>query len=102
MGSRFEDSKGNLWFTVPAGGVRKFDGRNFQQFTMDDGLPSNTVSGILEDEQGNMIFATAQGFTFYTPPKEPIPPNIAITEVVADKMYHSPGYSSRARILMAT
>ena len=86
-GRVFEDSHENLWFYTIAGGVYKYDGKNFQQFTTGDGLLNNTVLRILEDEEGRFIFATAKGLTIYTPPKEKIPPPISIIEVVADKTY---------------
>ncbi|MBI1924255.1 hypothetical protein HYR99_08385, partial [Candidatus Poribacteria bacterium] len=86
-GRVFEDSRGNWWFHTIAGGVYKYDGKNFQQFTTDDGLLSNTVLGIMEDEAGRFTFATAKGLTIYTPPKEKFPPPISVVEVVADKTY---------------
>ncbi len=86
-GRVFEDSRGNRWFATLAGGVYKYDGKNFQQFTTDDGLLSNTVLGIMEDEAGRFTFATAKGLTIYTPPKEKIPPPVSVIEVVADKTY---------------
>jgi len=84
----FEDSRGNLWFDA-AGTYNKFDGSNFQVFTKDDGLIDDSGE-TLEDEAGNMIFVTFSGITIYTPPKENITPPIAITEVVADKIYPTP------------
>jgi len=85
----FEDSRGNLWFGVAGAGIHKFDGNNFQIFTTDDGLMSNSGQ-TLEDEAGNMIFVTTSGITIYTPPRESISPPIAVTEVVADKVYPAP------------
>jgi ligand-binding sensor domain-containing protein len=91
----FEDSKGNLWFGVATGGVHKFDGKNFQQFTTTDGLLHNSAWGIEEDSEGNLIFATSHGLTIYTPPKEQIPPPVAVTKVVADKIYEKPSEGLR-------
>ncbi len=89
INSLFEDSRENLWIGMSGGGIHKFDGRNFQIFTTDDGLMSNSGK-TLEDEEGKMIFVTSKGITIYTPPVESIPPPIAITEVVADKVYPAP------------
>jgi len=86
----FEDSESNLWLGMGTGGVHKFDGQNFQTFMTEDGLLKNTAEGIFEDEEGNLIFVADKGITFYTPPKEKIPPPVFVTEVVADKVYRTP------------
>ena len=77
-----QDSRGNLWFT----GVRKlssrvnetedsismifpevkcgvsvYNGEIFQNFSTDDGLPSNRVWSVFEDSSGNLWFATDAG-----------------------------------------
>ena len=48
----------------------------------------------MDDEAGRIIFGTGAGFTIYTPPKVEIPPPIAITKVVADKVYSDFGKTS--------
>lgn len=42
----------------------KADAR-FERLTVEDGLPSGTVLGVLQDQQGFMWFATADGLTRY-------------------------------------
>ncbi|MCB9233010.1 MAG: hypothetical protein H6581_15240 [Bacteroidia bacterium] len=57
-----EDSHGNLWFARDGLGVCKYDPTQkgnpvaFTHYTRKDGLCSNNVSSILEDQQGNMWF----------------------------------------------
>ncbi|MDE0011968.1 MAG: hypothetical protein OXU36_12515 [Candidatus Poribacteria bacterium] len=77
-----QDSKGNLWFTgvkkLPTtvretedrtsmvfpeveSGVSVYNGKTFQNFNTDDGLPSNRVWSVFEDSSGKLWFATDAG-----------------------------------------
>ncbi len=77
-----QDSKGNLWFTgvkrLPPkmhetedsvsmtfpeteSGVSVYNGGTFQNFSIDDGLPSNRVWSVFEDSGGKLWFATDAG-----------------------------------------
>jgi len=59
------DREGNMWFTTLTEGVFKFDGTNFTNFTIKDGLCSNSVNSVIEDKKGNLWFATAKGLCKY-------------------------------------
>lgn len=61
----FEDSKGNLWFSMVRGGVYKYNGKSFTYFSKKDGLGANTTSEMAEDKEGNIWFATEEGVTKY-------------------------------------
>jgi ligand-binding sensor domain-containing protein len=61
----FEDSKGNLWFGTMGKGVARYDGNALQYFTASDGLPGNTVTGAMEDKEGNIWFTTHSGLSKY-------------------------------------
>ena len=52
VNSSIQDKEGNLWFGTTADGIYKNDGKLFTHFTMTNGLNSNTVWCILEDESG--------------------------------------------------
>ena len=77
-----QDSSGNLWFTgvknlpptineteesvsmvynVANAGVSVYNGETFQNFNTDDGLPSNRVWSVFEDNSGKLWFATEAG-----------------------------------------
>ena len=77
-----QDSSGNLWFTgvknlpptineteesvsmvynVVNAGVSVYNGERFQNFDTDDGLPSNRVWSVFEDNSGKLWFATDAG-----------------------------------------
>ena len=73
--SIIEDRNGNLWFGTYGGGVSKYDGQSFTNYTEKEGLSSNYVVSIIEDRNGNFWFGTygggvskydGQSFTNYT------------------------------------
>jgi len=73
--SIIEDRNGNLWFGTYGGGVSKYNGQSFTNYTEKEGLSSNYVVSIIEDRNGNLWFGTygggvskydGQSFTNYT------------------------------------
>ncbi|MCP4289564.1 MAG: response regulator [Gammaproteobacteria bacterium] len=70
--SIYEDSGGRLWIGMMGGGLDKFDREQerFIHYTVKDGLPGNTVFGILEDddtEGGNLWLSTTWGLSRFNP-----------------------------------
>jgi len=71
--SLFEDSRGNLWFGMPRGGLYRLDAattpntsrKTFTLFTKNDGLVDNTVTSMTEDKKGNLWFGTEYGISRY-------------------------------------
>lgn len=57
----FQDSKDNYWFGGGEQGVIKYDGKNLVRFSTYDGLCSNAVLGIQEDDVENIYFDTTGG-----------------------------------------
>ena len=57
-----EDKFGNLWFGTD-GGVSKYDGKSFTNFTKAQGLANNGVFSITEDKSGNLWFGTSEGLS---------------------------------------
>jgi ligand-binding sensor domain-containing protein len=57
----FEDSKGNLWFGTNGNGIARYDGEKLKYFTTKDGLPSDRVTGIIEDSNGIFWLHTGEG-----------------------------------------
>jgi len=53
-----EDKQGNIWFSRDGYGVSKYDGKSFTHYTKKDGLASNNVQVIHEDDQGNFWFGS--------------------------------------------
>lgn len=59
------DKSGNMWFTTLKEGVFKYDGKTFENFTVKDGLCSDEVNAVVEDNDGAMWFGTAKGLCSY-------------------------------------
>jgi signal transduction histidine kinase len=62
-----KDRLGHLWIGTWDGGLNLFDEENasFRHFTMANGLPSNVIQSIVEDERGDLWIATANGIAHY-------------------------------------
>ena len=68
-----ESQNGDLWFGLRSGlsppgsgrmargGLCRFDGRSFENFTRDDGLTSEVITVALVDEKGNLWLGTDNG-----------------------------------------
>jgi len=60
----YQDRKGDLWIATTEG-VSRYDGKQFHNLTMKDGLPDIYIKGIVEDDKGNFWFATENGVARY-------------------------------------
>jgi len=69
---RTED--GYLWIGTSHGGLYKLDTSfsTVKIYTLRDGLPSNTIYGILEDDSSNLWISTDHGLVKFNPKKESI------------------------------
>jgi ligand-binding sensor domain-containing protein len=56
---------GMIWAGTWGGGVSRFDGKQWQNLTLKDGLAGNLVYAIAQDEQGAMWFGTENGVSRY-------------------------------------
>ncbi|WP_276501244.1 two-component regulator propeller domain-containing protein [Terrimonas pollutisoli] len=56
-----QDKAGNLWIACYEGGVSKYDGRSFTNYTAAQGLCSDNIWSILEDSKGNIWFGGFDG-----------------------------------------
>ncbi|MEK7685195.1 MAG: two-component regulator propeller domain-containing protein, partial [Verrucomicrobiota bacterium] len=55
---------GAVWFATQ-GGVSRFGGHEFVNFTTEDGLPDNQVMNMARDSRGNIWFSTQTGIARY-------------------------------------
>ncbi len=72
-----QDNSGNLWFGTYGGGLNELpvDQQNisvvsearFNHYSMKDGLASNIIYGILEDNNGNLWLSTDNGISKFNP-----------------------------------
>jgi ligand-binding sensor domain-containing protein len=60
----YEDKNGNIWFCT-AGGISRYDGESFRNFTTKDGLSNNDVNTIMEDKTGKLWIGTRGGACTY-------------------------------------
>lgn len=79
--SMTEDKAGIIWFATehgsgdkenPLGGVWRYDGQSFKNFTTKDGLSHNSVFSVTPDKSGQLWFGTrGMGLCRYDP-KQPV------------------------------
>lgn len=55
------DKAGNIWIGTNGGGVSRYDGRTFENFTEKNGLSNNKVLTIFQDHTGKVWFGTEGG-----------------------------------------
>jgi ligand-binding sensor domain-containing protein len=60
----FQDSEGYIWIGTK-GGVSRYDGINFVNFSIDEGLPDSRVVDINEDKNGNIWELTSSGLSVF-------------------------------------
>lgn len=65
----YDDEKGKVWIATKGGGLNMFDKKSdrFVAYTTKDGLPDNTVYGILPDDRGSLWLSTNKGICKFTP-----------------------------------
>jgi|GEM_PF-920114 len=65
----YEDSKHKLWLGTWGGGLTEFDAvtGTFTNYTVKDGLPNNSIYGMLEDDSGSIWISTNNGLTRFNP-----------------------------------
>ncbi len=68
----YQDQDGTLWIGTEGGGLNKFDEKDntFIRYGEREGLPSNSIFGILEDDQGFLWISTGNGLSKLDPRSE--------------------------------
>lgn len=69
-----KDSFHNIWVGTFYGGIMRFNYKDFIGFTTNEGLGSNQIQSICEDEYGDVLVGTSSGFT--------------VLEVIDNKLYN--------------
>ena len=67
--SLYEDSKNRLWIGTQGGGLHLYneESETFKSINKEDGLISNVIRSIIEDEDGNIWVGTDKGISSYNP-----------------------------------
>jgi streptogramin lyase len=69
-----EDRNGNLWVGFYEGGLVRYSGGRFTEFTAADGSPSGLITALLLDQQGRLWIGSAQsGLSRVDDPAAPRP-----------------------------
>lgn len=65
----YQDRAGRLWFGTVGAGLYRFNpsDSSYHVYTQKDGLPSNIVYGILEDDTGILWLSTTNGLSQFNP-----------------------------------
>ena len=68
----YEYPAGTLWIGTFGGGLDKFDiaTETFTHYSQKEGLPNNSVVGILSDDEGNLWLSTGKGLSKFNPKTE--------------------------------
>ncbi|MCX2745477.1 hypothetical protein OO013_16475 [Mangrovivirga sp. M17] len=61
----FKDNEDNFWFGTNSLGVVQYDGDSLKYFSTKKGLSGNQVTGIIEDQKGNIWISTNGGVSKY-------------------------------------
>ncbi len=63
----FEDTACNLWVGSNDEGIAKITASGIEMFTMENGLPNNSIRDIAQDKSGNIWIGTSAGIVYITP-----------------------------------
>lgn len=89
-----EDSNHFLWFGTEGGGLCKLskDKKTMTSFTTKDGLPSNFVLKILEDNKKTLWISTARGLANFNPVNNSIITYTKDNGLLSDQFNYNSGY----------
>lgn len=59
--SIYEAADGNIWFGTNGHGIAKYDGQQITAYTEKEGLASNRIAHIIQDNEGRMWFCSRGG-----------------------------------------
>lgn len=62
-----KDSKGRLWIGTNDAGIARYENGNYTYFTVEDGLPSNSIRSFVEDKYGNIYVGTSDRVCCFSP-----------------------------------
>lgn len=102
----FQDKNGHLWLGTNNYGVAHFNGDSLSYFSKEQGFSGGQITGMTEDQEGNIWFATDQGIVKYdgstTEKGEKIFTNFTDPVVFKDKYVWSIFADSKGTIWVGT
>ena len=68
----YVDDKNVLWIGTHGGGLNRYDGKDFTAITKEDGLISNVINAIVEDNNGTLWLSSDKGISNYNPKNQEV------------------------------
>lgn len=93
----FKDSRNSIWIGTEAG-LNLFNRTDstFRCYRDENGLPNNTINGIVEDDHGNLWLSTNKGITKFingiTAPEKPVFKNFDVSDGLQGNEFIHPSY----------
>ena len=90
----YEDSRQNIWICTEGGGLSKLDKdrKTFSTFTTQNGLPSNFVFKILEDNNKKLWITTSRGLVNFDPQTQSMTVYTRANGLLNDQFNYNSGY----------
>ena len=92
----FQDSKGRFWIGTQGSGLNRWEPEHrrrginlFQHYSVENGLNSSTINGVLEDETGNIWISTNRGVSRLNPDTDKIKHYNLADEVHGNELNHA-------------
>ncbi|UCJ08937.1 histidine kinase [Chitinophaga pendula] len=92
-----EDQRGDIWFATEGGGLcRLTPGSNrFIRYTTKEGLPSNYIFKVLEDDNHTLWLGTSKGLVHFNPDGNQVTVYTKANGLLNDQFNYSSGYKDR-------
>lgn len=92
----FEDSEQTLWFATVGGGLIQLNknGKTFKRFTTKNGLLSNVVYSILEDNEKQLWVSTLKGLVRFNMRTEEVTVYTKSNGLITNQFNHSSAYKA--------
>ncbi|WP_205512086.1 sensor histidine kinase [Longitalea arenae] len=90
----FEDSNHSLWFATTGGGLIQLsaDWKSTRRYTTENGLPTNVLYGILEDDSGHLWISSLKGLIRFHIASSAIKVYTQANGLITDQFNYSSAY----------
>ncbi|RYF98947.1 MAG: hybrid sensor histidine kinase/response regulator, partial [Chitinophagaceae bacterium] len=90
----FEDSMKQIWITTDGGGLNRYKkiSKNFERITVKDGLPSNFLFKIIEDEDQKLWITSSRGLIHFDPIKKNMQVYSSSNGLLSDQFNYNSGF----------